>query len=634
MMQKRKLTISLLLASFLLVSGFSLATAQTVTFQSKNVARCTDAVLNVTIDSPTDLSAFELVFEVSGDYTAVSFEFDAGLTALTERVLQQSGSPDLFRVAAMKIDASDACLTGFPLTVGKLHLTTADVCDGVIDVTPTTIQLTTPCGGALDVATGLVGCDPIEALATTVTAGAVTIVNQAPTITCPDDMTVHWNDLVEADVVADDPDLAHGCETLSYTVTDGPGSIDASGHYTWQTGGDDVCEHLVTIEVADKCGVTAECQFNICVQNTPPEITNPQAEEDTIFAVWGITLSGDVDADDPDAGPSTLLFETVSFDGPTFFGGGFDLDGATGVWTWDIGNEPEYLGDFTLCVSVTDGANLCDPCSPENADTACYKIHVTGFAITIEKVHNQLQGRNTEVSIFIDSTYTGPYIADMIGGFDFVVAYDASALAFQMAEPGDLIDDEFEFFTYRFGPDGNCDGGCPSGMLRVTGMRESNDGVLNPHHVSGPGELVKLTFMVSSDLTYECEYVPVRFYWYDCGDNTLASEDGNWLYLGQEVYSFEGKPVSDPGYAGPEASCYDTVFTDTEEIKNYPLGAIIFRNGGVDIICLEDIDDRGDINLNGISYEIADAVVFLCSDKARTITGQVIVADSGQVMVR
>jgi len=32
--------------------------------------------------------------------------------------------------------------------------------------------------------------------------------------------------------------------------------------------------------------------------------------------------------------------------------------------------------------------------------------------------------------------------------------------------------------------------------------------------------------------------------------------------------------------------------------------------------------------------DIADSVVFLCSDKARTITGQVLVADSGQVMVR
>jgi len=32
--------------------------------------------------------------------------------------------------------------------------------------------------------------------------------------------------------------------------------------------------------------------------------------------------------------------------------------------------------------------------------------------------------------------------------------------------------------------------------------------------------------------------------------------------------------------------------------------------------------------------DVADSVVFLCSDKARTITGQILVPDSGQVMVR
>jgi len=35
-----------------------------------------------------------------------------------------------------------------------------------------------------------------------------------------------------------------------------------------------------------------------------------------------------------------------------------------------------------------------------------------------------------------------------------------------------------------------------------------------------------------------------------------------------------------------------------------------------------------------MGQDVADSVVFLCSDKARTITGQVVVCDSGQVMVR
>jgi hypothetical protein len=37
---------------------------------------------------------------------------------------------------------------------------------------------------------------------------------------------------------------------------------------------------------------------------------------------------------------------------------------------------------------------------------------------------------------------------------------------------------------------------------------------------------------------------------------------------------------------------------------------IDFFGGGVDIICADSIDARGDINLNGLSYEIADAVMF------------------------
>jgi hypothetical protein len=41
-----------------------------------------------------------------------------------------------------------------------------------------------------------------------------------------------------------------------------------------------------------------------------------------------------------------------------------------------------------------------------------------------------------------------------------------------------------------------------------------------------------------------------------------------------------------------------------------PIQCVDFYNGGIDIICVEDLDDRGDINLNGVKNEIADAVMF------------------------
>jgi hypothetical protein len=119
--------------------------------------------------------------------------------------------------------------------------------------------------------------------------------------------------------------------------------------------------------------------------------------------------------------------------------------------------------------------------------------------------------------------------------------------------------------------------------------------------------------------------VPIRFYWLGCGDNTISDETGNWLWTGRQgwVYNFEmtfvepaeyesGGEIFENPYGGPNDTCYEftTVPPDLPVEKYFPLGAIIFRNGGVDIICADDIDARGDVNLNGIVNEIADAVVF------------------------
>lgn len=632
-MQKRTLSISLLLASFILVFGFVSASAQTVTFQDKTVQRCKDILVNVTVDSPDDLSGLELVFEVSGDYTSASFGFDGGFTVLTNRVNQQfSGTGvDTFRVAAMRILPTDACLDAFPMTVGVLTIHTADVCDGMISVVPAVRTTASPLGVPIIAETGLVGCDPIVALTTTIEDGEITIENQAPAITCPDDLVgpdaVHWDtEIAEADVTADDPDLTNGCETLGYNVVNGsPGAIDGSGHYTWNPTPDDICENTIWIEVVDACGAADTCSFVICVYNDAPAITDLLPGTD-INTVWGLLLEGDVEADDPDGGPDPLQYELVSFDGPTYYGGGFVLDADNGEWSWDIGPFPDYLGDFVLCISVNDGADVCDPCSPANADTACYSIHVDGVEVTIEKVHDAYQGHDTYVSLYIDSMYTGEtFTSGFIGGFNFLIAYDASALDFRAAFPGDLIDTEFEMFTYRYGPDGNCGSACPSGMLRVTALREENNGILNTQHVEGPGELAKLQFRVSDNRLYECQYVPIRFYWLGCGDNTISDETGNWLWTGRQgwVYNFEmtfvepaeyesGGEIFENPYGGPNDTCYEftTVPPDLPVEKYFPLGAIIFRNGGVDIICADDIDARGDVNLNGIVNEIADAVVF------------------------
>jgi len=601
-MQKRTLSLSLLLASLLLIFSYSFASAQSISFEDKTVPYCSDAYMNITVTSGVDLSAFEVIFEVSGDFASFDVALDPGLPQMYT-VLDIDGN--VVRLAGVKADEFDVCLPSGSPVVGTIHFVTADICNGTISVAGTTVDDPFTHGSVF------VGCDPLVQIDPTVGTGTVTVANQLPTIVCPDPITVHWGTLVEFDVTGDDPDLVNGCENLTYTKVSGPGTVNPlTGHYSWATGGEDVCDHIVVVRVTDKCGATAECSANICVYNDPPEITFDPAE--TLYAVLGVKLEDDVVAGDTDGGPSALHYTIVSFDGPTSFGTGLQIDALTGHWSWDIADDDlAYTGDWTLCLAVDDGANVCDPCSPTNADTACYAIHVSGFKVAIECEDGDglgvLQNHATDVSVSLEEMPTDP-----IGGFDFLIAYDASALTALDAQPGALIDGgKFEYFTYRFGPFGNCDGGCPSGLLHIVGLRETNNGIINPNPpVEGPGELAVINFFVTNDRNLECQFIPVRFFWIDCGDNTLSDVTGNILYLGLHVYDYAGDEITDPveyGYSGPLAECYDTVSTDPFKA---PLGAILFKNCGVKIICADSIDARGDVNLNGIAHEVADAVVF------------------------
>jgi hypothetical protein len=244
--------------------------------------------------------------------------------------------------------------------------------------------------------------------------------------------------------------------------------------------------------------------------------------------------------------------------------------------------------------------------------------------IKIWKLHYVLQGHHAYVPV---KKMAG---TPEIHAFDFLIGYDASALTFIGAEQGQILTDlEWEYFTYRYNWNGNCGNACPSGLLRVVAMAETNDG---PHHPLGfdiPEESVLFTmdFLVTNDRNFGCMFVPIYFYWMDCGDNTMAIYDPTWpehdiqTAVSEKVYHYGGddfylcgewyREVTDmfwgfPTWYGVQWECLEGGGPE----KPAPIPFIHFFGGGIDIICPEDIDDRGDINLNGVSNEIADAVVF------------------------
>lgn len=208
-----------------------------------------------------------------------------------------------------------------------------------------------------------------------------------------------------------------------------------------------------------------------------------------------------------------------------------------------------------------------------------------------------------------------------MGGFDFLIGYDASALTFVEANPGEmLLNCNWEYFTYRFGAYGNCGDACPSGLLRIVALAETNNGANHPtgwtNAECGSSELAVMKFFVTNDRTFECMYAPIYFYWMDCGDNAVSSKQGDTLFLEDRVFMFEG-------FEGPEHDITDHTFglpgmygipdeclVGGGPDKPAPLRFVDFRDGGVDIVCADSIDARGDLNLNGVPYEIADAVMF------------------------
>ncbi len=281
-------------------------------------------------------------------------------------------------------------------------------------------------------------------------------------------------------------------------------------------------------------------------------------------------------------------------------------------------------GNFSFLFDITESATFknftviaTNDCGgADSCQFAIENIPITPFVIRIEKTHNTLQGGYEYVSITKESG------SDQIGGFDFLVAYDASALSFQSASLGAAAGPAgcgWEYFTYRYGPFGNCGGPCPSGMLRVIALADANNGANHPDCFGVPdgGELVSLKFFVTDDRTFECQYIPIRFAWIDCGDNGISNVGGDTLWISSKVFDFENtNPLIDPNYEITDMSCYFAIAyggacADCDVSQKYePIRYIYFWNGGIDIVCADSIDARGDLNLNGVPNEIADAVLF------------------------
>jgi hypothetical protein len=399
-----------------------------------------------------------------------------------------------------------------------------------------------------------------------------------------------------------DPENCDGTGNVIFSKVSGPGDVSASGMWTYQPSSADIGSAVLVVHVEDACGAGTDCTVDLTFTNDAPTI----ACQGTKPVGKGNPISVQISANDPNTCDVSALSFSIVGVAPFAPAGTYSIDPNTGLLTFNT-DVTDGGTLFTFTVQVTDG-DMTATC-----DQLIDVLQTEPFAIHIEKTHDTYQGAHEYVDISVDLG------SEEMWGFDFLVAYDASALSFQTATPGSIYADcGWEYFTYRYGANGNCSGGCPSGLLRVVGIAETNNGANHPSCFNATGKtLATLDFLVTDDRTFECMYVPIRFFWLDCGDNTVSYHESaddahpysQTLGISRFVYDYaNATDMSDgaavfPTYLGAPDVCM-------EGDKDLPVRFVDFYNGGVDIVCADSIDARGDLNLNGIAYEVSDAVLY------------------------
>ena len=283
----------------------------------------------------------------------------------------------------------------------------------------------------------------------------------------------------------------------------------------------------------------------------------------------------------------------------------YDYDGADITDT--LAEFPTYFGAPNECINpdypgnpirLVDYVNGGVGIIPGEAPPVPFEIHISQ--------PEAILGESATVSITKEA---GSYLMD---GFDFLIGYDADAMTLTTVDPGAMFDDPdgWEYFEYRTGQVNGCDSTCPSGMIRIVGLFETNDGhTATNQEIDNGAEMFSLQFDVTHDMTYLCSFSPVSFVWADCGDNAIAYDNGDIIALSYNVRDYDGIDITDtlgefPTFGGAPNECFN--ITDPDD----PVRLINYKNGHVEIMCDEPIDDRGDINQNGVAYEIADYVLY------------------------
>ena len=539
-----------------------------------------------------------------------SYSFETGEICFT---VDEAGTYNV-QVTAEEVCGSDYCEFNVNVTFGDVAKITCpdlpvsatlcepDVVYVTLPITPATAEVTVEPFGIYDFETGQLSftAEASGEYTFNVTASApcgdddcefqVNVsIEEAPDLTCPDDFdtTVCIQTTSE---ICFDVDLAG----TALNVTVSPEGSYANGKICVPIDGTGT--YPVSITASNYCG-TVSCDMEFTVyENLPPELTVPEAiyipsctdvlDEICIDGIFASDPENDALTIEKLSGPGTYMAVEEDSGMVCFTPESNDITYMFEIQVSD--GCQDVVKTFTVTIYPS---NVCETCIiAEIITDTCY---IVGSTVPVRIRANAL----TE-----------------IGGYDLLIYYDASVMAFLSLEQGSAVPD-WEYLTYT--QEDNCGGSCPSGLLRIIAIADRTLPVTHPpeEQLTPDGDLAVINMILSHDQNIGGQYLPIGFYWFDCGDNTFSDPSGNELYMDAIIYDPFGSVIWDEGdddLFPEENRTYAVGAPDTclKGDKITPIRCVEFHNGGICIIHPDDIDDRGDLNLNGVAYEIADAVVY------------------------
>jgi hypothetical protein len=209
-----------------------------------------------------------------------------------------------------------------------------------------------------------------------------------------------------------------------------------------------------------------------------------------------------------------------------------------------------------------------------------------------------LSGTSIEIPVEIKYAANGRERLDLLGGFEFQIAYSGSLLTFLGdVEPKEAISG-WEYFTWRTGGKSPCYN-CSTYVVRIVAIRELDNGVpVEPDQGYPEGELAALEFLATSNYFMIGKPTEIAFWSSECGRNVLYPQrDYNHFYIADTSF-----PGCDPGAAFDTMGCVRRV--SLEPMLSFESGTVTIEEpeGGYEI---------GDIDLDGTAYRATDLAVLI-----------------------